>query len=38
MLSNSVDAKQPQGRAEIFNKFHGCCEGMVPVDEVLQNL
>ena len=27
-ISNSVDIKQPQGIAEIFNKFLGCCEGI----------
>ena len=37
-LSNSVDTKQPQGIAEIFNKFPGCCEGKlkIPIDDTVE--
>jgi hypothetical protein len=44
-ISNSVDTKQPQGIAEIFNKFPGCCEGIgklkgfqlkIPIDDTVE--
>ena len=44
-ISKSVDTKQPQGIAEIFNKFPGCCEGIgklkgfqlkIPIDDTVE--
>ena len=44
-ISKSVDIKQPQGIAEIFNKFPGCCEGIgklkdfqlkIPIDDTVE--